>query len=70
MAIQRRTVGSATLYRGGKIEAKHCGPDLLCYVDGVELGGFYASVEGVRKAGMRHIDAQLKEESEQAAATA
>ena len=31
--IKRKSVTEPITYQGRKIEVKHCGPDLLCYVD-------------------------------------
>jgi len=43
------------------------GPDLLAYVDGVEMPGFYLSVEAAHAGGKRYVDAQLKAAAESAA---
>lgn len=62
MSIQRRQVGSTELYHGRKLTARYLGPDLLAYVDDVELNAFYTDVESARAAGRRHVDAEIKEE--------
>lgn len=64
MAIERKVVGEPAQYQGRTITARHMGPDLLGYVDDVELSGFYLDVEAVRAAGRRYVDAELKAEDE------
>jgi hypothetical protein len=61
MSIARKTVGDPIEYRGHSIEARHMGPDLLCYVDGNEVGHFYRSVEAAHNAGKRYVDQIEKE---------
>lgn len=56
MAFERPMIGEPTPYNGHIITVRYCGPDLLCYVDGSELNGFYVDIEAARKAGMRHCD--------------
>lgn len=62
--IERRLIGEPEQYRGATIEARRMGPDLLAYVDGVELPNFYLNTEAVRVAGRKYVDQRLKEESE------
>jgi hypothetical protein len=62
-AFERRQVGKPELYHGRKLIARYMGPDLLAYVNDVELGGFYTDVEAARAAGRRHVDAEIKEEA-------
>lgn len=62
MSVIRKQVGAAEAYRGSKLTAHYMGPDLLCYVDGVEMPGFYLSVEAAHRIGRMYVDAQLKEE--------
>lgn len=61
MAFQRPLVGAPEAYKGRKIEARFCGPDLLCYVDGSGVGQFYLNVEAAKRAGRLHIDLCEKE---------
>lgn len=61
-ALIRKQSGATQMYHGRKLTAHFLGPDLLAMVDGVELGGFYLTAEDARKAGRRHVDAQIKEE--------
>lgn len=60
MSIQRKVVSTAE-YRGSHITVRHMGPDLLSYVDGVELSGFFISTAAAIGGGERYIDQQLKE---------
>jgi hypothetical protein len=65
MSVERKLVGLPSQYKGHKIETRHMGPDLLCYVDGTEMPNFYLNAEAVRKGGMRYID-QIEAEKEKA----
>jgi hypothetical protein len=60
MPITRKVVGKPEAYRGRTITARHMGPDLLGYVDDIELSGFFIDVEAVRSGGQRYIDAEIK----------
>lgn len=62
MAIERDVVGKPETYQGRTIEARFCGPDLLCYVDGLEVGNFYLTVEAAKAAGRRYVDQVLDEQ--------
>lgn len=62
MSIQRRQVGKTELYEGRELRARYMGPDLLAFVNDVELNGFYLSVEDAHAAGRRHVDAEIKAE--------
>lgn len=53
-------------YHEHLLEARFMGPDLLSFVDSVELPNFYVDVEASLRAGRRFIDAQEKEEREKA----
>jgi len=64
MSLIRKQVGAAEAYRGSKLTAHYMGPDLLAYVDGVEMPGFYLSVEAAIAGGRRYVEAQLKAEAE------
>lgn len=57
----RKTVGDVEMYKGRKVEARFCGPDLLCYVDGMPVGQFYLTVMATKSAGRRYIDQCEKE---------
>lgn len=63
MPIERKPVGEMT-YHGRKIEVKFMGPDLLAYVDGIELSGFYLDSQAAYVAGQKHVDAELLAEAE------
>ena len=64
MSFQRKVVGEVETYLGRKIAALYCGPDLLCAVDGVEVGNFYMTVEAAHAAGRRYVD-QVEKEKKQ-----
>lgn len=63
MAVTRRLVGEPIKYKGHRVEARYMGPDLLCYVDGREVGHFYLNAEAARKAGRDHVDQLEKEKA-------
>jgi hypothetical protein len=65
MSFKRKTVGEVEQYKGHRVSALFCGPDLLCSVDGMEIGSFYLTVEGAKRAGRSYVD---QVEQEQAAA--
>lgn len=60
MPIVRKLV-AREIYEGAQLEARHMGPDLLSFVDGVELPQFYIDAEAAFVAGRRFIDAQRAE---------
>ena len=64
--VNRMPVGEPLQYKGHTIEAKFLGPDLLCYVDGAELGSFFVDAESARKGGMRYVDQVEKEKADKA----
>ena len=64
MSITRKVVGDPERYHGRTITARYMGPDLLGYVNDVELGGFFLDLEAVRAAGRRYVDAEIKAEEE------
>lgn len=61
MAFTRKQVGDAERYQGRRLLARYAGPDLLAYVDDMELAGFYINVEAALEAGRRHVNAEIKE---------
>lgn len=61
--LKRRQVGDAERYHGRRLSAHFLGPDLLGYVDDIELSGFYLNVEAALAAGRRYVDDQIKEEA-------
>lgn len=61
--IERKLIGEPITYKGHRIEVRYMGPDLLCYVDGQEVGHFYTTADGARLAGQRHIDHLEKEKA-------
>ena len=44
------------VYKGKMITVPFMGPDLLCYVDWVELPNFHINVESAKAAGRKYID--------------
>jgi hypothetical protein len=60
MSLIRKQVGAAQAYKGSKLTAHYMGPDLLSFVDGVEMPSFYLNVEAARRAGRVYVDAKLK----------
>lgn len=60
--IERKQVGDAERYHGRRLHAAYMGPDLIGYVDGVELSGFFLNVEAAISGGRRYVDEQIKEE--------
>ncbi len=67
MAVSRPQAGRDMLYRGRVIVARHCRPDLLGYVDDVELNGFYKDTAAVWRAGVRYVDEKIKADEERVA---
>lgn len=63
MAVNRKIVGHEK-YQGRELVARYLGPDLLAYVDNVELSGFYLDSKGAMLAGRKHVDAEIKAEKE------
>lgn len=57
MTVNRKLMRSE-VYKARTIEARYMGPDLLCYVDGVDLGPFYVDVRAAIGGGKRYIDAE------------
>lgn len=64
MAVKREVVGDPYMYRGRLVSARYMGPDLLAFVNDVELPHFYDGLEAVRSAGRRWIDAEEKDRKE------
>lgn len=56
MAIKRKQIGETLIYKKHSIVVLHCGPDLLCEVDGAELNAFYLTAKAAREAGKRYVD--------------
>jgi hypothetical protein len=61
MNVQRQQIGEAIQYKGRDIVVRHMGPDLLCFVDGQEVGNFYIDRPAAIDAGVRYIDQIEKE---------
>ncbi len=57
-------------YQGRTIEARWMGPDLLCFVNGAELGSFYVDAQAAIEGGQRFVDAEIKAEQDKAAKAA
>jgi hypothetical protein len=64
--VKRKLIRSES-YEGRTIQARYMGPDLLCFVDGVELGSFYIDAQAAIDGGQRFIDAEMKAAKEKAA---
>jgi hypothetical protein len=64
--IKRKLIRSE-IYQGRTLEARWMGPDLLCFVQGVELGSFYIDAQAAIEGGQRYIDADIKAAQERAA---
>ncbi len=60
MPLIRKQVGDAERYEGRRIVARYMGPDLLAYVNDIELASFYVNVESAIAAGRRYIDDEIK----------
>ena len=56
MTLIRKQVGNTLKYLRRSIIVRFMGPDLLCYVDDVELAGFYLTVAAAQKAGKEYVD--------------
>jgi hypothetical protein len=65
MSVVRKLVKSEE-FHGRKLEARHMGPDLLGYVDGVELSGFFIDVEAALAGGRRFVEDEEKEAAKRA----
>lgn len=63
--IKRKLIAT-DVYEGRCVEVRYMGPDLLAYVEDIELSGFYLNTQGAFEAAKRHIDAQIKEEKRHA----
>lgn len=63
MPIVREQVCPPERYHGRLLTACHMGPDVLGYVDGIELGGFFMSPHAAIAAGRRYVDDQIKSEA-------
>lgn len=57
--VTRKLVRTET-YREHRLEVRHLGPDLLCYVDGEDLNSFYINANAAIAGGQRYVDAKLK----------
>jgi hypothetical protein len=67
--VTRQLIRSET-YHGRTIEARRMGPDLLCYVDGSELGSFYIDAQAAIAGGQRFVDADRKAAEDKARGSA
>lgn len=63
MSVERKPVGDPEPYHGWRLQARFMGPDLLSYVDDLEMPNFYIDVASALAGGRRYVDAQLKEEA-------
>lgn len=66
MVVERKLVKSEN-YHKHILQARHMGPDLLGFVDGMELSNFFVDVEAALSAGRRYIDNQEEEERKRVA---
>jgi hypothetical protein len=60
----RPLIGQPEMYLGRKIEVRHVGPDVLCEVDGVDLGSFFLNQPAAIEGGKRYVDAVVRAEQE------
>lgn len=58
--VERKQVGQPEQYKGHTITVHFMGPDLLCRVDGQDVGGFWITSHHAIQGGKRHIDEILK----------
>lgn len=70
MTFERKAIGEPYSYKGRKIVLRIVQPDLLCEVDGRQVGSFWLDWESGLAAGKRHIDDEEKAAAEAAAKTA
>lgn len=56
MPLKRQMVGQPENYQGRTITVRLMGPDLLGYVDDIELSGFFWTAEAARVAARKYID--------------
>jgi hypothetical protein len=62
--LVRPLIGAPVMYLGRKIEVRHMGPDLLCFVDGVDMDTFYLDSATAVAGGQRYVDAVVKAEAD------
>lgn len=62
MGIVRKQIGEGIEYKGRELVARFMGPDLLLYVDGVQVGNFFIDRPSAIDAGVRYVD-QLEKEA-------
>lgn len=65
MSLTRKLIAE-TIYQNHRIEARYMGPDLLAYVNDIELANFYVNTQAAFEAGRRHVDYELKAAKEKA----
>ncbi len=65
MSVTRKLIRSEA-YQGRTLEARYMGPDLLCFVNGTELGSFYIDAQAAIEGGQRFVDADIKALQERA----
>lgn len=65
MGVKRKLIRSEP-YQDRTLEARYLGPDLLAFVDGVELGSFYIDAQAAIDGGKRFVDADAKAQQERA----
>lgn len=64
MSVNRPTVGEPHVYKGSVVTATLISPDLIGYLDGLEMPHFYMTLAAVRVAGEKMVDAKLKEQGD------
>jgi hypothetical protein len=64
--IRRKLIRSET-YQGRTIEARWMGPDLLSFVDTLELSGFFIDAQAAIEGAQRYIDAEITAAAQKAA---
>lgn len=61
MTIERAKVRPTEHYRGSDVDVVFLGPDLLCQVNGQQIGGYWLNAEAASANGRRYID-QVEDE--------
>lgn len=68
MTVLRKQLGEPYVYKGKSIVLRIMVPDLLCEVDGIQVGQFWRDWEAGLAAGKRHVDEMEKEAAKAAEA--
>lgn len=60
----KRTLIRSEKYEDRTLEVRHMGPDVLGFVNGIELSGFFIDVSAAIAGGQRYVDAEIKVQRE------